>query len=324
MKWYYSAMLITVALPIYNGNPYLAKAIGSILAQDVELELIISDDGSSDGSLEVAEGFADARIRLLRTDRNRGIFGNLNRCVSEARGDPIQIFSQDDVMLPGYLASQAALLVKHPDAGLVYGMPERIDEQGRLLGTYDNDTTPERVEWPLYLWISSHYGNLPASISSIMIPRRTFDAVGPFDQTYPLAGDLEFYNRVAERFPILRNAEVRHAVRTHQLMTSALPTSGARYLREELRLADWYRKHWSEAELKKVRYFRAHMRGRYHLGWIRRLAMRGHIARAARALGDLNRLYPLRWVIGLQLQQLLGVRGLDRPSIPPPKTAAVA
>ena len=107
-------------------------------------------------------------------------------------------------------------------------------------------------------------------------------------------------------------------------MTSALPTSGARYLREELRLADWYRKHWSEPELRKVRHFRADMRGRYHLGWIRRLAMRGHFVQAARALGDLNRLYPLRWVIGLQLQQLLGVRGLDRPTITPPKTAEVA
>ncbi len=317
-------MLITVVLPIYNGNPFLAKAIASVLAQDVDLELIISDDGSSDGSLQVAEGFADPRIRILRNDRNRGIFGNLNRCISEARGDPIQVFSQDDVMLPGFLASQAALLAKHPDAGLVYGMPERIDEQGRFLGIYDNDTTPERIEWPLYLWISSHYGNLPASISSIMIPRRTFDAVGLFDQSYPLAGDLEFYNRVAERFPILRNGEVKHAVRTHQLMTSALPTSGARYLREELRLADWYRKHWSEPELKEVRHFRAHKRGRYHLGWIRRMAMRGRVAEAARALRDLNRLYPLRWVIGLQLQQLLGVRGLDRPNIPPPKNAAAA
>lgn len=317
-------MLITVVLPIYNGKPYLETAIGSILAQDVDFELIISDDGSSDGSLAVAESFTDSRIRILRSDRNRGIFGNLNRCISEAKGDPIQVFSQDDVMLPGYLASQAGLLAKHPDAGFVYGMPERIDEQGRFLGTYDADATPERIEWPLYLWISSHYGNLPASISSIMIPRRTFDAVGLFDPAYPLAGDLEFYNRVAERFPILRNGEVKHAVRTHQLMTSALPTSGARYLREELRLAGWYRKHWSEAELKKIRHFRAHVRGRYHLGWIRRLAMRGHIAQAARALRELNRLYPLRWVIGLQLQQFLGVQGLDRPSIPPPKPSTVA
>jgi glycosyltransferase involved in cell wall biosynthesis len=317
-------MLITVALPIYNGNPYLEKAITSILAQDVNLELIISDDGSSDGSLDVAEGFADPRIRILRNDRNGGIFGNLNRCISAARGDPIQVFSQDDVMLPGYLASQAALLAKHPDAGLVYGMPERIDEQGRLLGTDDSDGTPERIEWPLYLWISSHYGSLPPSISSIMIPRSTFDAVGLFDPGYPLAGDLEFYNRVAERFPVLFNREVRHAVRTHQLMTSALPTSGARYLREELRLADWYRKHWSEPELEKVRHFRADMRGRYHLGWIRRMAMRGHIAQAAHALRDLNRLYPLRWVMGLQLQRLLGRRGMARPSIPPPKATAVA
>jgi glycosyltransferase involved in cell wall biosynthesis len=317
------AMLITVVLPVYNGQPYLEKAISSVLAQDVDLELIISDNCSSDGTLEVAEGFADSRIRILRNDQNIGIFGNLNRCISAARGDPIQVFCHDDVMLPGYLASQAALLAKHPDAGLVYGMPQRIDEQGRFLGTYEHDLTPERIEWPLYLWISSHYGNLPASGSSVMIPRRTFDAVGLFDPVYPLAGDLEFYNRVAERFPILRNKDVKHSIRTHQLMTSALPTSGAQYLREELMLADWYRRHWSEPELRTVRHFRAHMRGRFHLGWIRRLVMRGNITQAALALRDLNRLYPLRWVIGLHLQQLLGARGVERPSIPPPMSTVI-
>jgi len=317
-------MLITVALPVYNGKPYLDKAIRSILAQNVDFELIVSDNCSTDGTPELVESIADPRIRLLRNDRNVGIFGNMNRCISAARGDLIQIFCHDDLMLPGYLASQAAILARHPDAGLVYGMPQRIDEQGRFLGTYDNDTTPERIEWPLYLWISSHYGCMPASGSSIMIPRRTFDAVGLFDPDYPLAGDLEFYNRVAERFPILRNKEVLHAVRTHEQMTSALPTSGAKYLREELKLADWYRKHWSAADLKKVRHFRAHMRGRFHLGWIRRLAMRGHFVEAARGLRDLNRLYPLHWVIGLQLQQSLGARGPKQPGIAPPADTAVA
>lgn len=298
-------MLISVTMPIYNGNPFLHEAIASILAQDEEFELIVSDDGSSDGSLETVESFADPRIRILRNQSNAGIFGNLNRCIAAARGSLIQVFSQDDVMMPGYIASQSALLSKYSDAGLVYGSMAVIDADGKKLGENNSDVTPERIDWPLYLWISSHYGALPASISSIMVPRQTFDIVGLFDPSYPVAGDLEFYNRVAERFSILRDKNILHSVRRHTRMTSALPSSGKKYLEEEVRLENWFRKHWSEEEWAKVKYFRAAVRGRYHLGWISRLALSGRPDKAMRELNTLNKIYPLNSVIYSQLRNVI-------------------
>ena len=90
-------------------------------------------------------------------------------------------------MLPGFLASQAALLAKHPMQGMVYGMPERIDEQGRYLGTYDTDTTPSGSNGRSI----SGYRRTTAPAGVHLIdhdsPRRTFDVVGLFDPTYPLA-----------------------------------------------------------------------------------------------------------------------------------------
>jgi glycosyltransferase involved in cell wall biosynthesis len=155
---------ITVAMPIYNGERYVKEAVASILAQAVDFELIVSDDASRDRSVAIVEAFADPRIRVLRNDVNVGIFGNLNFCIEAARGDLIQVFSQDDVMMEGYLASQAALLTKHPDAGLVYGGAVSIDAAGRVVGDAEQDATPERIDRPLYVWLSSHWGALPADL----------------------------------------------------------------------------------------------------------------------------------------------------------------
>jgi glycosyltransferase involved in cell wall biosynthesis len=312
-------MLVSVALPIYNGLPYLREAISTILAQDIEFELIISDDVSRDGSLEFVQGLSDPRILLLINKTNAGIFGNLNRCITAARGQFIQVFSQDDLMKPDYLASQVRMLRNYPDAGLVYGSPDWIDETGSFISSNVGDNTPEHVDRDLYIWIASHYGALPASISSIMIPRRTFDTVGLFNQDYPVAGDIEFYNRVSEQFPILRNKVILHSIRSHKAMTSILPTAGPRYLRDELALEQWYRSRWTMEDYRKIRRYRSVTRGRYHVGWIARIALTGRLGEAAVALWRLSGLCPLHWIIWGYVSGALRSNWRPQPTVPPPK-----
>jgi glycosyltransferase involved in cell wall biosynthesis len=311
-------MLVSVALPVYNGLPYLKAAIETILVQDVEFELIISDDGSNDGSVELIRSQSDPRIRILTSETNLGIFGNLNRCIAVARGEFVQVFSQDDLMQPGYLASQVQTLRKNPDAGLVYGMPVYIDEKGASKPSMIRDNTPEVIDRDLYLWIASHYTTLPASISSIMIPMRTFQIVGHFNPDYRVAGDVEFYNRVSERFSIARNAAELHAVRGHRRMTSALATSGPLYLREELILDRWYRSRWSASDYRKIIRFRSESRGRFHLGWIRRMALAGRIRDAFVALWRLRKIYPLHWVIWWRIVGFIRPSWHPRPTLVPP------
>jgi glycosyltransferase involved in cell wall biosynthesis len=313
-------MLVSVALPIYNGLPYLREAIATILAQDIELELVISDDMSRDGSKEVVQALSDPRVRVLNNEKNAGIFGNLNRCIAAAKGQFIQVFSQDDLMKPGYLASQVRLLQKYPDAGLVYGTPDCIDENGSLTASNPGDATPEFIDRGLYLWIGSHYGALPASISSIMISRRTFEEIGVFNPGYPVAGDIEFYNRVSERFPILRDIEVLHTIRTHKAMTSARHTTGPLYLRDELALEKWYRDRWNAQDYRKIKRFRATTRGRYHLAWIVRAVRSGQIGEAAAALWRLNRLCPLPWVVWACACSSLRPDWRPLPTVPPPRS----
>lgn len=102
---------LSVAIPVYNGAAYLAETIQSVLDQSCEdFELIICDDHSTDGSLEIAASHADPRIRILTNPKNLGFGGNWNRCLAEAQGRYIKILPQDDLLHPECLAQQAAVL----------------------------------------------------------------------------------------------------------------------------------------------------------------------------------------------------------------------
>ena len=103
-------MKVSVVIPVHNGERYLSQAIESVLAQTHrDLELLIVDDGSTDGSRAVAERFArrDARVRVL-AQPNRGVAGAGNRGLEEARCEWVARLDADDVFLPGKLKRQVA------------------------------------------------------------------------------------------------------------------------------------------------------------------------------------------------------------------------
>jgi glycosyltransferase involved in cell wall biosynthesis len=106
------SLRVSVLMPVFNGGPYLATAIESVQAQTLaDFELVIVDDGSTDGSEDVIAGFAarDRRIRVYRKP-NSGISETLNRGIAEARGDWIARLDADDVMLPHRLERQMAFV----------------------------------------------------------------------------------------------------------------------------------------------------------------------------------------------------------------------
>ena len=108
------APLVSVLIPVYNGEPFLAECIESVLAQNfADYELLISDDGSTDGSSAVIRRYAerDGRIRWWRNPRNLGIGGNFNACLKAARGEYLKYVLQDDKLLdPAVLRRMVATL----------------------------------------------------------------------------------------------------------------------------------------------------------------------------------------------------------------------
>jgi len=132
---------ISVLVPVYNGEKFLPECLDSILAQDaVGMEILLADDGSTDGSVAVLETYAarDPRIRWWKNRRNLGLAGNWNRLLQEARGEYVKFVFQDDKLLSSIaLVQMARLMENHPKAALVASASYIIDEQSRILELRD-------------------------------------------------------------------------------------------------------------------------------------------------------------------------------------------
>nr|MDT0658341.1 glycosyltransferase family A protein [Micromonospora sp. DSM 115978] len=133
---------VSLGVPIYNAERYLAGCLDALLAQDYpDFEIIISDNASTDRSWEICQRYAarDGRIRLYRNARNHGGHANYARVVELARGELFKWVAHDDICLPSYLSTcVAALDAAGPRAVLVYPRTLLIDEVGEVIGPYDD------------------------------------------------------------------------------------------------------------------------------------------------------------------------------------------
>lgn len=110
---------ITVALPVYNGEQYIAVAIKSVLNQTFsDFELLILDNCSTDNTVNIIETFDDPRIRLIVNTKNLGMIGNWNLAVSLATGKYIKILSHDDLLTPSCLTEQINGFLTHQNQNI--------------------------------------------------------------------------------------------------------------------------------------------------------------------------------------------------------------
>lgn len=131
---------VSVGLPVFNGENYLAEAIDSILAQTfTDFELIISDNASTDRTEEISRVYVerDNRVRYFRHATNRGASPNYNFTVGQARGTYFKWMAHDDVLRPRFLEEAVRVLDDRPDVSLVYSKTRKIDENGVVTGDYD-------------------------------------------------------------------------------------------------------------------------------------------------------------------------------------------
>lgn len=155
--------LVSVGLPVYNGENYIAEAIGSVLAQTCgNLELIIQDNASTDRTAEICRGFLakDSRVRYYRNPRNLGAAPNYNLAYNLARGRYFKWLAHDDRMLPGYLEAATQALEARPDAVLCNSVARYIDGDGQFIGLYDSGLDKADIQSPSQrfasLVLSSH------------------------------------------------------------------------------------------------------------------------------------------------------------------------
>lgn len=128
-----SQKLITVGLPVYNGESMLKRAMESLLAQDdPHFELVLCDNASTDSSYEIAQKIAeqDSRVRLHRNATNIGAMGNFNKALELAQGELFVFAAHDDFWSPNYLSALRATLEATPEAVLATPLTKHVDDQG--------------------------------------------------------------------------------------------------------------------------------------------------------------------------------------------------
>jgi len=209
-----SAPRVSVILPVYNGMPFLPAAVESIRSQSlVDWELVLVNDGSSDGSTDYLGrvAAADSRLVLVTHDGNRGIGAAYNSGLRTARGRYVAFQEQDDVSLPGRLARQLEILDHHrmPIVSTRVGL---LDEAGALYDTWPNDLSCEMEITPPGYRLSHQIlvSHTNIANATLMIDR---EALGPgeleFDEQFRrCCQDADLQMRLFHRHPSLRLAEI--------------------------------------------------------------------------------------------------------------------
>jgi hypothetical protein len=191
--------LVSVVVPCYNYAHYLPACLGSALNQPgVEVEAIVVDDASPDGSGEVAERLsaADSRVRLIRHPRNKGHIATYNDGLEAARGDYLVLLSADDLLAPGSLARAAALLEANPEVGFAYG---RAVEFSGDTPTGDAGSVRSWTIWQGHDWLQMRWRTgrgciwSPEVVMRASLQRR----IGGYRADMPHSGDLEMWMRAA-------------------------------------------------------------------------------------------------------------------------------
>ncbi|MDT8416132.1 MAG: glycosyltransferase family A protein, partial [Flavobacteriaceae bacterium] len=114
--------LVSICIPTYNGAAYLAEALESAIGQTYpHLEIVVSDDASTDDTLEIVESFKQKTQLPIRAFHHTpsGIGANWNHCMQKAQGEYIKFLFQDDVLMPDCVEKMVAAAEKHPQAGMI-------------------------------------------------------------------------------------------------------------------------------------------------------------------------------------------------------------
>jgi glycosyltransferase involved in cell wall biosynthesis len=182
-----------VVTPTLNGERYFEQTLDSIWGQvsdRVQVEHVIVDGGSTDGTLDIASRYPSRAV--VSTD-DRGMYDAVNRGMSQVRGDVVGYINADDEIAPGAFRAVAEVFRRHPRVQWACGRVEYIDGDGAVLGAM-SPVLPTREAY-----IGIGWNCIPQQ--TVWARRSFFERVGPFDVSFKNCGDYDWYVRALELSP---------------------------------------------------------------------------------------------------------------------------
>lgn len=199
--------LFSVVIPLYNAVEYIHRSISSVLTQTFQnLELIVVDDGSTDGSGDTVETIQDPRIRLIRQN-NAGVGSARNRGIIEAKGEYIAFLDADDKWEPTFLDVISELLSLYPEAGIYSTGFRMVFPRGPNVEVTIEELRLKTSQLVCdYFWKAA--GSAFIQTSGVVIPRYLISEMGMFLVGLIDGEDLELWTRIALRYPIAYDCRI--------------------------------------------------------------------------------------------------------------------
>lgn len=218
---------VSVVIPVFNMRSWLAQAVDAALAQTVAVEVVIVDDGSTDGSGEVAAAYG-SRVRCVRQD-NRGLSAARNTGIAESTGEFLQFLDADDRILPEKVASALAVFDAAPETGLVYSGCRFVDEDDHVL--------------PQHGWARDEGAVLPRLVLGnlinphcALVRRSLVERAGGFDESLTSVEDWDLWLRVTRDGALWRCVDLPLA--EYRVRATGMHQNVDRMLRNRLRVLD--------------------------------------------------------------------------------------
>ena len=205
---------ISIVIPAYNRADLIGQAIASVLQQTrKDFELIVWDDGSTDGTIEAARKAAgdDPRVRVV-AGAHAGASASINGGAKLAGGKYFGTLDSDDMLEPTALEETAAVLDGRPDVGMVYTNYQTMDLAGQVIGPGSRTKIPYSKDKLLVDFMTFHFR---------LIRRELFDAVGGMDSTLDSAEDYDLCLKLSEVTRIEHLPQALYRYRVHQQSVSS-------------------------------------------------------------------------------------------------------
>ncbi|MEO8202479.1 MAG: glycosyltransferase family 2 protein [Betaproteobacteria bacterium] len=193
---------ISVLLPVHNGAQFIREAIDSVIGQlHTDWELIIGDNCSTDATPAILAACVDPRIRVIRNERNLGVFGNLNRLVSRARAPIVRFLCHDDVLRAECLVTELDFIARHGECLITVCCAGGIDPFGRPTGNWAPGI-PGVISMRTATLQFLYYGCWAGNISTVCVRKAEFERLGGFDEKLRRSADWQAWVRLVQSGPL--------------------------------------------------------------------------------------------------------------------------
>jgi glycosyltransferase involved in cell wall biosynthesis len=207
--------LVSICIPAYNAERFIRETLDSALSQTYpNIEIIVSDDCSTDGTREVVSGYAGQDVRLIQTAHNLGRYGNCNFAIRASSGEYVLKLDADDLVTPDHVSEQVTVMEANPHVTFAHCACRLIDVNGKFIG-YERSIHGSFIrsgveEWPRYV-----FG--PRAVNIVTIRRSAFDQAGGYDERYLYSGDWAMHRALLKLGSVFYNDRILASYRVHDV-----------------------------------------------------------------------------------------------------------